>query len=591
MIRSSATPFVRQFRYIPVLLAAGFFLVPAGTAWAQQDAPPRESTVTITGTRPALLRPEADVRMERQSWTDTESWRLVIETQPADAVIRVDGVRYAGNPVTISGTRDRWVRIEVSRAGNETWGESRLCQTGYSDSYLVTLPASRAWLELESDRPIQEVLVDYRPAVPESGLIPASPGYRYLTVRSFGQKDLKTSLILTENTITSVHVEFAPAPFTVSAATFSRPLFRPGNTGSLGSTTLSFLASAPGDARLEIRDGADVLVASHDFESFSTWYQSWTWDGRDPSGAMLPDGTYPWVLTARDGAGTPSVVIRGTLRIDSTSLLRPRQGGNGLSGSAGVADTLALDGGAMALGFSGTFETAHDPDAALPALGFDAWYRMAPARGWECTMGALAGAEAGDSSAPVVLLYGGVKLQLIRPGSAVPGFSLAAGLQGSVIPAWEGLPSLRTFQDNLPGLGLSMISQLDLGDFFANIETGMALSPLLPYDTSLTDLSWVPRPSLGFSFGLGTDTLQATLGGRLEFLPFDWMMSGAPSGADRITRDLAAWGMVLPPSVSVECIIPSPWGMSFSASAETRIFPGDAPWDHLSFQAGIIMMR
>ncbi|MEU5243105.1 FG-GAP-like repeat-containing protein [Streptomyces asoensis] len=69
-----------------------------------------------------------------------------------------------------------------------------------------------------------------------------------------------------------------------------------------------------------------------------------TWDGRDPNGGQLPNGSYTWTLTARpaDGAGAVVPVQSGTVRLTGgTAVWRDHAGGSSLPD--GVGDLLTVD--------------------------------------------------------------------------------------------------------------------------------------------------------------------------------------------------------------------------------------------------------
>jgi hypothetical protein len=106
-----------------------------------------------------------------------------------------------------------------------------------------------------------------------------------------------------------------------------RARFNPANSGSLGTTEISFNVSAPGLGRIVIENQGGETVFTRDLGPFDTWFQSVVWDGRDGDGRPLPDGPYRVLALgeALSADGLPRVERRAemTVNIDSSLNIYP----------------------------------------------------------------------------------------------------------------------------------------------------------------------------------------------------------------------------------------------------------------------------
>ncbi len=90
-----------------------------------------------------------------------------------------------------------------------------------------------------------------------------------------------------------------------SVATSRRILFPQDLDGLARTTNLSFVLQRPMTVDWAVLDSDGVPVATHlDAVHLSAGSQSWTFDGRDDAGAMLPRGVYTAQVTATDGSLT-----------------------------------------------------------------------------------------------------------------------------------------------------------------------------------------------------------------------------------------------------------------------------------------------
>jgi flagellar basal-body rod modification protein FlgD len=80
------------------------------------------------------------------------------------------------------------------------------------------------------------------------------------------------------------------------------------------------LPAAAADVVLEIADATGTVVRTLPLGTQPAGFAAFTWDGRDPAGAALPDGTYRITARGRIGGRTESLNTLVAARIDSVTL-------------------------------------------------------------------------------------------------------------------------------------------------------------------------------------------------------------------------------------------------------------------------------
>ncbi|NOZ67934.1 MAG: hypothetical protein GXP46_01490, partial [Deferribacteres bacterium] len=75
-------------------------------------------------------------------------------------------------------------------------------------------------------------------------------------------------------------------------------LFSPNNDGRLDTTNIRYELTGASDVRIEIFDSEDILKKTYTTSIPSAGTYTYTWDGRDDNGIIVPDGSYVIRLTA-----------------------------------------------------------------------------------------------------------------------------------------------------------------------------------------------------------------------------------------------------------------------------------------------------
>ncbi|MDR2375994.1 MAG: PEGA domain-containing protein [Treponema sp.] len=335
-----------------------------------------------------LLPAQSPLSLSRDRIETVEGRGLLVRTRPAGARVYIDGIERGQTPLELPDLRSAYYSIRISKTGYEERelrvhisAESRLeldielwilagrilltvsVETGTS----LSTPARRPEVFIDGSSPLEDRSLEgvrfgnYRqsgalaPGTPWRGpgggiylvpsgsrlaaVIPASAsqwvydlyvpaGLRRIRVRAFGWKETQTTLTVETGKTLTLTLQLPPAAFHLSAGRLSRSAFNPLNTGTLGSTGLSFEVTAPGQALFSVLDREGQTIYSRELPPFTTWSQEVFWDGRNQKGEIQEDGpytlqveAYPSPAPARD-PDAPQRFSRQVL-IDSSLVIYP----------------------------------------------------------------------------------------------------------------------------------------------------------------------------------------------------------------------------------------------------------------------------
>lgn len=94
-------------------------------------------------------------------------------------------------------------------------------------------------------------------------------------------------------------------------------LFSPNDDGRLETTNIRYELTGAGDVKIEIFDSEDILKKTYTTAAPSAGTYTYTWDGRDDSGIIVPDGSYGIRLTAAFSPVTQEETI--TVSVDTAA--------------------------------------------------------------------------------------------------------------------------------------------------------------------------------------------------------------------------------------------------------------------------------
>lgn len=177
--------------------------------------------------------------------------------------------------------------LEYSFIMEKVYGE--LSVLNVPNEALVTVGSSVSSSKTSSDKDF----VDY--------VLKVEPGEYELKIEKFGYEKYSEWIQIEANKTTEISVDLEESPFVLSNFACNKTSFNPDYSGHLGCCTCSFSVTAHGTAKVIITDDAGREVWSKQFLHFTSWGQTFDWNGRDSSNNKLPDGIYCISITA-DGA-------------------------------------------------------------------------------------------------------------------------------------------------------------------------------------------------------------------------------------------------------------------------------------------------
>ena len=311
------------------------------------------------------------------TFEEVDGTGLVIRTKPAGVRVFIDGVEKGQTPFTHTTIRRGSYNI-------------RLIKDGYKERmFSVTVSGkSRLNVSIEMEELKGKVLVNvYRAeeSPPELSLKPLIDGgrgessetilelpvgLRNIRVRAFGWEEVTETVHVSENLPVTIHVTLKPAPFNISAGKISRRNFNPFNPGGLGETDFYYSVTGPGAGTMVVQDQYGTEVYSASVGTFDTWLHKASWNGRDISGAALPEGGYKISINAESFSEDSENAVREVslyTNIDYTLVIYPLSFAGGIPGLLFTPIPAALPAGSFqvnALYLLGNFSVPEKTAAA-----------------------------------------------------------------------------------------------------------------------------------------------------------------------------------------------------------------------------------
>jgi hypothetical protein len=408
---------------------------------------------------------------------EVEGRGLIVRSEPSRATVYINGIERGLTPFTFEtidpgeygirltkdGYRERWIWAHVRE-------NSRLEVTLNLEEILgtLTLDIQRKAGSPPPDRLAlrPEIIVDGE--VKNNTTLSLPVGYRVVRVRAFGWEEVVHSVYIHREFSQRLTVELQASPFSMTGATLRRSRFNPANSGSLGTTEISFNVSAPGTGRIVIENQGGDMVFARDLEPFTTWSQSVVWDGRDGEGNPLPDGAYRALTLVESLSGDGSMPVERRAEmivyIDSSLNIYP------LSSSALVSGLFfsplpdSIPQGSFQIDGTLLFGSAVAAGTVWSALPFATALRFSPAENFE--MAAALNVTPYFDENTVSALGGSLKWAFDKSGTgAGPGAAVALSY------AWASAGTLTPFGSAI-GIAVSFPLSWRLGEALS-----LALSP------------------------------------------------------------------------------------------------------------------
>lgn len=283
---------------------------------------------------------------------------VFITTDPEDADVSVNGFYQGTTPITLEGLEPGEYSVKVTKPGYkpEQWWIKY--EEGHYDEYEIALTELTGFISLS--------LTPSSAAAYLGGEKLAGPleevqiGTYRLTVKAFGFRTYTANVTIKEDETTLVNVTLPPAKLEITDTALSKGVFNPENPGTLGSVTLRFEVTKNGFGNVTVFDSGANPVDAYRFPEFTSWEQSFTWDGRGKDGTALPDGTYTLFIEAEDGERKATDKIE--VVIDSKRRIMYGSTFNGLGGLlyCPSAEVLPVWSSQVGFSFLGHIQTIED---------------------------------------------------------------------------------------------------------------------------------------------------------------------------------------------------------------------------------------
>ncbi len=425
--------------------------------------------------------------------TISEKSVLKIDSRPEKARVYLDN-RYQGlTPLLIEDVEPG--RHKLTLRKNGYYPESRWIEYagGYA-AYIITLRIVTGFLKVDVLPPDAELTVNGERL--SAGYLHELPVGTYrVQVRAFGYVEQEMSVEIREREVTSLDLVLEKAEFTLDNLRANRRAFNPRNPGLLGTVGIRFQVTAYGSGRAVIVDEQAREVFRQSLSRFTTWQQSFNWDGRNDSGSPLADGSYTVRVEAWPEEGQGSITGELTVRIDSSIVLLYRSLWSGSAGLLYAPSTDLLPGrsvqvSSLALGYASTSGGGADVRVPINAglrlgLGTAGRFEL------DTSAGVITGhtAEDGEDAFYLPCFAGAaLKYSLTAPRVAAGAVTL-----GSVVQA--KLAYQNVYTDTLAdfsGLSLGVPTSLHWGPLTVVIAPELIVSPwYVSYDPDDT-------PEFGF---------------------------------------------------------------------------------------------
>lgn len=408
---------------------------------------------------------------------------LFIDSNPRGATVEINDSRAGVTPLSLAGYAPGSYSIRLSLAGyrDRLLELNAVAKTKYS--YVVDLEPRLGTLVIEASPSDAAILFDGEAS--RAGTQLRRIGVHRISARRFGFETQERTVYLDEAAPQTVSLSLPKADFALSGASVSRRRFNPLALGSLGGTVFSFAVSAPGSGTLAVSSGSGTAVVERDFV-FTDWDQSFRWDGRDRTGAPVPEGTYAISVKARGEDGIEAS-IEDSVRVDASARIEPRSLSSGSSGYAlcPAAAVLPAGDGELATGLS--IPLSADYSAAV--LPFWTGFRFSLVESLELFASVHGAIGTGASSG--LALSGGAKWQFLDRGRA-RGFDAAAFVSG--VAALPGPLSQIPMADSGSSLRLALPCSATIGFLDSSLAPEFSLS--FPASSRA-----VPKASLSAAIG------------------------------------------------------------------------------------------
>ena len=264
-----------------------------------------------------------------ESEETVESNSLKITSDPSGAEIYMDNLYMGYTPLELEDFKAGSYKLEILNTGYRTQ-TAWITYSGGDESYSYILEPITGYLSVKVTPSNAQIILDGEEI--SSGMNEVPIGTYLLNILAFGYEEYQTQVTIEEDLTSHVDTELPAAEFRLYDFSVSRRLFNPFNPGLLGKSHITFRVSAPGKGVIVILDDSGQEVYRKELPPFDTWDQSFLWNGKAGSGAVLDDGTYFIRLTAAAARDGTEKIVSDQIMLDSTLKIAYRSNWSGVPG-------------------------------------------------------------------------------------------------------------------------------------------------------------------------------------------------------------------------------------------------------------------
>lgn len=220
---------------------------------------------------------------------DDELIGVIIKAN-VEAEVYINGKLFGKTPVATVDLSATYYNLELRKSGYDTIRCKIYPRRRYTYVYEFVMQRTCGFINVKNYPSGSMVYVDGTRV--SSFPMEVDPGSHTVKVRKFGYEDFSESIYVENHKTATVNASLKTAPFRISKFKISKNQINPDYTSGIGKVNFSFEVTNDGSAILSVSDRYGNEVWSHEYNSFSTWEQSITWDGTGNYGERLPDGQY-----------------------------------------------------------------------------------------------------------------------------------------------------------------------------------------------------------------------------------------------------------------------------------------------------------
>ena len=251
---------------------------------------------------------------------------VIIKTNVESAEVYINGKLAGKTPYATAELSPSYYNIEIRKEGYDTIKCKIYPRRRYTYTYNFVMQKTCGYINVKNYPSGSYIYIDG--SRQSSFPYEVYPGSYTVKVRKFGYEDYEERIYVDNHKTVTVNAALKTAPFKISNFKISKNQINPDYTSGIGKVNFSFEVTNDGSAVLSVNDRYGNEVWYHEYNSFSTWEQSITWNGTGTNGERLPDGQYTVNLYSFDFDESYSIKINRSL-IYPLSVFTPSGSGIG----------------------------------------------------------------------------------------------------------------------------------------------------------------------------------------------------------------------------------------------------------------------